>query len=214
MGSLQVTALRPTGWIYGSVLLFLSAAVLLPWVGTGSISMERVLAKAAPDYAIFVELRVSRTILGLFAGGALALTGCLFQSMLRDSLATPYTLGVSSGAALGAVLTFAFGLDRLFGFPATWTGAMFGAAGVLLIVAGASWKQGQVSGARLLLSGIALNSICLAFILLVNSLVRDHRSFSITQWLLGSVDSVGYLPLSIFVVVVALMSSFRHRSSS
>lgn len=197
---------RPTGWILGSAIAFVLAAILLPWVG-GSISVDRVLEKLSPDYPIFVELRVSRTLLGLLAGGALALTGSLFQSMLRDSLATPYTLGVSAGAALGAVLTFALDLDRVLGFPATWLGAMCGAAAVLLIVAGASWKRGQLSGVRLLLSGIALNSICSAFILLINSVVRDRRSFSITQWLLGSVDSVSYRALFVFAVVVAIASS-------
>jgi iron complex transport system permease protein len=202
-----MTDSRPTGWIWGSALAFLLAALLLPWVGPGSISMDRVLAKTAPDYPIFVELRVSRTLLGLLAGGALSLTGSLFQSMLRDSLASPYTLGVSAGAALGAILTLAFDLDRLLGFPATWIGAMAGAAAVLLLVAGASWKSGQLSGVRLLLSGIALNSICLAFILVVNSMVRDRRSFSITQWLLGSVDSVSYRALFVFAVVVAITST-------
>src|SRR5580698_2233263 len=206
MGAISMTTSRPTGWIWGSAIAFLLAALLLPWIGSGSISMERVLAKGAPDYSIFVELRVTRTLLGLLAGGALSLTGSLFQSMLRDSLASPYTLGVSSGAALGAVVTFALGLDRLVGSPAAWAGAMAGAAAVLVIVAGASWKRGQLSGVRLLLSGIALNSICLAFILVINSLVRDRRSFSITQWLLGSVDSVGYRPLFVFAVVVCLTS--------
>jgi iron complex transport system permease protein len=206
VGAISMTNSRPTGWIWGSALAFLLAAFFLPWIGSGSISMDRVLAKATPDYPIFVELRVSRTLLGLLAGGALSLTGSLFQSMLRDSLATPYTLGVSAGAALGAVLTFALGLDRFFGFPAAWAGAMAGAAVVLIIVAGASWKRGQLSGVRLLLSGIALNGICLAFILVINSLVRDRRSFSITQWLLGSVDSVGYRPLFVFAVVVSLTS--------
>jgi iron complex transport system permease protein len=187
-----------TGWIGASAAAFLLAAFVLPWIGSGSISMERVFAKAAPDYPIFVELRVSRTLLGLMAGGALALTGSLFQSMLRDSLATPYTLGVSAGAALGAVLTLAFGLESALGFPATWLGAMAGAMIVLVLVAGASWKRGQLSSVRLLLSGIALNSICSALILLVNSVVRDHRSLSILQWLLGSVDAVSYRALSVF----------------
>jgi len=99
--------MKNTGWIWISAILFTSAALLLPRIGSGSIGMDRVLAKASPDYPIFVELRVSRTLLGLLAGGALSLTGSLFQAMLRDSLATPYTLGVSSGAALGAVITFA-----------------------------------------------------------------------------------------------------------
>jgi iron complex transport system permease protein len=207
MGALQMTASRPTGWIWGSAIAFLLAAILLPWIGPRSISLDRVLAKAAPDYPIFVELRVSRTLLGLLAGGALSLTGSLFQSMLRDSLASPYTLGVSAGAALGAVVTLALDLDRLLGFPAAWAGAIAGAAAVLLLVAGASWKRGQLSGVRLLLSGIALNSICTAFILLINSVIRDHRTFSITQWLLGSVDSVSYRALFVFAIVVTVSST-------
>ncbi|MGA3190555.1 MAG: iron ABC transporter permease, partial [Bryobacteraceae bacterium] len=199
-------SMKGSGWIWASAILFVAAALGLPWIGSGSISMDRVLAKAAPDYPIFVELRVSRTLLGLLAGGALALTGSLFQSMLRDSLASPYTLGVSAGAALGAVVTLALDLERVLGFPAAWVGAMAGAAGVLVIVAGAAWKRGQLSGVRLLLSGIALNSICTAFILLINSVVRDHRTFSITQWLLGSVDAVSYRALGMFAVVVVVTS--------
>jgi iron complex transport system permease protein len=210
MGTLSVIAPRSSspgmGWIGGSTIAFLLAACLLPWVGSGSINMARVLEKASPDYPIFIELRVTRTMLGLLAGGALSLTGSLFQSMLRDSLATPYTLGVSAGAALGAVLMLALDMETLLGFPASWSGALVGAAVVLLIVAGASWKRGQVSGVRLLLSGIALNSICSAFILLINSVVHDRRSFSITQWLLGSVDSVSYRALVVFGFVVLVTS--------
>jgi len=206
MGALPVNWSETTGWIWGSAFLFVLAALVLPWIGVGSISMDRVLAGQAPDYSIFVELRLSRTLLGLLAGGALALTGSLFQSMLRDSLATPYTLGVSAGAALGAVLTLALGIEQFFGLPATWLGALAGAASVLLIVAGASWKHGQLSGVRLLLSGIALNSICLAFILLIDSLVRDRRSFSITQWLIGSVDAVNYRALAVFAAIIIVTS--------
>lgn len=206
MGVLPMTTTRPIGWVWVSVVVFLLAALLLPWVGSGSISMERVMARQSPDYPIFVQLRVSRTLLGLLAGGALALTGGLFQSMLRDSLATPYTLGVSAGAALGAVLTLALDLDSILGFPASWVGALFGATAVVVIVAGAAWKHGQLSGVRLLLSGIALNSICSAFILLINSVVQDHRSISIMQWLLGNVDSVSYGALCVFAVVVLVTS--------
>jgi len=207
LGAVSVMSMtKGTGWIWASAVLFVAAAVLLPWVGSGSISVDRVLAKLSPDYPIFVQLRVSRTLLGLLAGGALSLTGSLFQAMLRDSLASPYTLGVSAGAALGAVVTLALDLERLLGFPAAWIGAMAGAAGVLVIVAGASWKRGQLSGVRLLLSGIALNSICTAFILLINSVVRDHRTFSITQWLLGSVDAVNYRALAVFAVGVTVTS--------
>ena len=199
--------MHPGGWHGGgSAAVFLLAAFLLPWIGSGSISMERVFAKAAPDYPIFVQLRVSRTLVGLLAGGALSLTGSLFQSMLRDSLAEPYTLGVSAGAALGAVLTLAFDLERIAGLPASWIGALAGAAVVLLIVGGAAWRRGQLFGVRLLLSGIALNSICSAFILIINSVVRDRRSISITQWLLGDVDSVSYQAVFVLGIIVLVTS--------
>src|ERR1700722_565993 len=130
MGTLQMSN---TGWIWGSAILFVAAAFMLPWIGPGSISIDRVLAKAVPDYPIFIELRVSRTLVGLLAGGALTLTGSLFQAMLRDSLASPYTLGVSAGAALGAVITLALDADRLLGVPAEWAGAMVGAGAVMLL---------------------------------------------------------------------------------
>jgi iron complex transport system permease protein len=202
-----------TGWIVGCSAAFLLAAVLLPWVGPGVITVERVLAGQIPDYPILIELRLSRTLLGLLAGGALSVTGSLFQAMLRESLATPYTLGVSAGAALGAVLTLSLNLDRILGLPATWAGAMAGAGAVLAIVAGASLKGGQLSGVRLLLSGVSLNSICSAFILLIYSVVPDRRSFSITQWLLGSVDSVSYRALSVFsAAVIAASAILVHRA--
>ena len=78
-----------------------------PWCCRSSarraLDLGQVWSRQDPDWSILTNLRLSRTLLGLFAGGALALAGSLFQSMLRDALATPYTLGVSTGASLGAV---------------------------------------------------------------------------------------------------------------
>ena len=105
------------------------------------------------------------------------------------------------------MLTLALGLDHLLGFPAVWAGSVLGTTIVLAIVASAAWKHGQLSSVRLLLSGIALNSICSAFIILISSVVRDRRSFSITQWLLGSVESVNYAALAVFAVIVIVAST-------
>ena len=208
-----MTAARSSGWITGCAALFILAALLLPWIGPSAVDIQRVFAKAAPDYSIFVQLRITRTLLGLLVGGSLALTGGLFQAMLRDSLATPYTLGVSAGAALGAVTTLALDLDSVLGVPALWIGATVGAGVVLAMVAGASWKGGHISGVRLLLTGISLNSICSAFILLIYGVVRERRSFSITQWLLGSIDSVSYTALGVFAVAVAVSSIVLFRQA-
>lgn len=196
-----------------SLFAFIAAAALLPWAGPGSLSIARVWAHEVPDYPIFVELRLSRTLLGLLAGASLSLAGALFQAMLRDSLATPYTLGVSSGASLGAIITITAGLPGLFGLPSVWIGALAGAVAVLTLVAGASSQQGQLSSYRLLLTGISLNGVCSALILMIHGLARDHRSISITQWLLGNVDAIRYSALTVFgvtaigVAVVLMMNA-------
>lgn len=187
-----------------SVLVFLGAAIVLPWIGPGSISLTKVLHHEAPDYEILLQLRISRTLMALVAGGALALAGALFQAMLRDALATPYTLGVSTGASLGAVAVIAAGWETFLGIPSTWIGALVGAFTVLLLVIGGSLRKRRISAIGLLLSGIAINSICAAFIILLGSFAGMSRSFSITRWLIGSVDSVSYTSLGILATVVFL----------
>lgn len=195
---------RDVRWLFFSLIAFLAAMALLPWIGPGPVSIDRVLAREAPDYPIFVELRLSRTLLGLLVGASLSLAGALFQAMLRDSLATPYTLGVSSGAALGAIVVIALNLPGALGLPAIWVGALVGAASVLALVAGASAQRGQWSGSRLLLTGISLNAVCSALILMVHSVAREHRSISVTQWLLGNIDAVRYSALAGFGTVVVI----------
>jgi iron complex transport system permease protein len=191
-----------------SVLVFMAAALVLPWVGAGSISLARVLRHEAPDYDILLQLRLSRTLLALVAGGALSLAGALFQAMLRDALATPYTLGISAGASLGAVAVIAAGWETFFGIPVTWVGALAGAFSVLALVVGGGVKRRQISAFSLLLTGIAINSVCSAFIIILSSFAGISRSFSIARWLIGSIDATSYTSLGVLTVVVAVTSSF------
>lgn len=120
--------------IWVCLVAFCSAAVVLPWVGPGPLNVRETLHFPSLDSYIFLQLRVTRTLLGLFAGGALSLAGTLFQAMLRDALATPYTLGVSAGASLGAVVSISLGWSFIFGVPATWVGALTGTGAVLVLV--------------------------------------------------------------------------------
>ena len=191
-----------------SAALFLLAALALPWVGAGPIDVHRVLHRQAPDYQILLQLRVSRTLLALVAGGALSLAGTLFQAMLRDALATPYTLGISAGASLGAVVVIAAGWTTIFGIPSTWVGALAGALVVLLVVAGGSLGRRQLSTFTLLLTGIAINSVCAAFILILSGFAGVSRAFSITRWLIGSVDATSYQSLAVLSFIVALAAGF------
>jgi iron complex transport system permease protein len=193
-------------WIGLSALAFVLAAVLLPFVGPSPLDLSRVWAREGPDWSILVQLRLSRVLLGLFAGAALALAGCVFQSMLRDALATPYTLGVSTGASLGAVLAIAFNWPAVGGVSAIWAGALAGAAGVLFFVLGTSMRQQEISPFGLLLAGVATNSVCSALILLVYGLSGMSASFAIARWLIGSLDAIAYRPLVVFMAAVTLLA--------
>lgn len=204
---------RARRWIGGSTALFLVAAVLLPFAGPAPLDLGRVWARANPDWSILVHLRVSRTLLGLFGGAALALAGALFQAMLRDALATPYTLGISTGASLGAVLAIAMGWHVVAGVPGVWAGALAGAALVLTLVVSAASRERRVSAFGLLLAGVATNSVCSALVLLVHGLSGMSQSFAISRWLIGSLDAIDYPALGIFVVGVIAVSAIVMRQA-
>jgi len=189
------------------VCAFMAAGILLPWVGAGPISLTRVLHREAPDYEILIQLRITRTLLALVAGGALSLAGALFQAMLRDALATPYTLGISAGASLGAVAVIAAGWQMLWGIPATWIGALIGAFAVLVLVMGGFSRHRQFSAFTLLLTGIAINSVCAACIIILGGFAGMSRSFSIARWLIGSVDSTSYTSLAVLTGVVLTLAT-------
>src|SRR6478736_5045984 len=85
--------------------------------------------------AILFEIRLPRVLLSMLAGGALALSGVLFQALLRDALATPYTLGVSAGASLGAVIAICARVESV------WLCSIAGAGLTLMIVLGAATNR-------------------------------------------------------------------------
>jgi iron complex transport system permease protein len=208
MSSPQQFSLAARNSLVLSVVVFIGAALALPWIGAGSISLARVLRHEAPDYDILLQLRISRTLLALVAGGALSLAGALFQAMLRDALATPYTLGISTGASLGAVAVIAAGWDTFLGIPTTWIGALAGSFTVLALVMGGGFKRRQISAFSLLLTGIAINSVCAAFIIILSSFAGMSRSFSIVHWLIGSIDATSYRSLGVLTGVVAITATF------
>lgn len=197
---------RARKWVAMSALAFVVAAAVLPLVGPAPLDMGRVWRGDEPDRTIFVQLRVSRTLLGLCGGAALALAGSLFQSMLRDALATPYTLGVSTGASLGAVVAIALGWHIVAAVPGVWAGALIGAAVVLVVVVSGATRKRQVSAFGLLLVGVATNSVCSALILLIHSLSGMSQSFAIARWLIGSLDAVNYMVLGTYIAVVVTLA--------
>ncbi len=190
----------------GLVLLVLVAG---PLVGSARLELARALAGESPHAEILFYARLPRVLLGLLAGGALALSGVLFQALVRDALADPYVLGVSGGASLGAVMAIFFGWSQVAGLPAAWLAATAGAGVALLAVATIASQGRRMSSFTLLLAGITVNSICAAAILFLHSIADAGRSFAALRWLMGGIDAVEYstlgwlaaalLPASIFV---------------
>lgn len=181
----------------------LVALLLAPLVGPTHIDLARVLAAQPPDYQVFVSLRVPRVLLAMAAGGALSLAGAVFQALLRDALATEYTMGISSGASLGAVAAISFGWQRLGNLSAVWAGALGGASVVLVLVLGIAGMGRRMSSFTLLLAGIAVNSMCMALILFVHSFAGLTQSFSISRWMMGGIDAVDYGTLAWLVALLA-----------
>jgi iron complex transport system permease protein len=191
-------------WI--ALLASAAAAVavlcLAPLIGSSSIDYSRAFAGLSPDSEILFYTRLPRVLLALLAGGALGVAGVLFQAMLRDALATPYTLGVSSGASLGAVAAICLGWQQVAHVPAIWLSAFGGATVVLFLVLGIASEGRRMSSFTLLLAGISINTICLAAILFLQYIASFGQTFAIVRWLMGGIDAVDYSTLGWFAAAI------------
>ena len=185
-------------WTLFALLALVATAMLLPLIGSSSIDLRQAIKGISPDREILFDVRVPRVLLAMMTGGALAISGVLFQALLRDSLATPYTLGVSGGASLGAVVAIFFGL------PYLWLFALIGSGLTLLIVLGIAAESRRVSAFTLLMAGVTLNSISMAFILFLHSLASLGQSFAITRWLMGGIEPVE--PMTLIGIGVAVLA--------
>ena len=179
-----------------------AALCLMPLIGSTSIGYARAFAGVSPDHEILFYTRLPRVLLALLAGGTLGVAGVLFQALLRDALATPYTLGVSSGASLGAVLAICLGLREIGHLPAVWLCAFAGAAVVLLLVVAIASEGRRMSSFTLLLAGVSINTICLAAILFLQYTSNFGQTFAIVRWLMGGIDSVDYSTLGWFAGLI------------
>lgn len=185
-----------------SIAAAAAAAIVCPFLGGSGMDYARLWRQEAPDWNIFVHLRVPRMLLALLTGAALSSAGALFQALLRDALATPSSLGVSAAAALGAVSAIAFAPGDSTAFPIVWAAALAGAGAVVALVMGLGQMR-RFSAFTLLLTGIAVNGICSALVLLLHSLAGITRSFQITHWLIGGVDAVEYPVLGALALALA-----------
>ena len=179
-----------------------AACVLAPLVGSTPISLRRALDPSMRfadnvDAQIFFVARLPRVLAAAFVGSALAAAGVVFQALLRNPLATPFTLGVSAGAALGAMLAIAFsgaaGATHVVSVPVASFAGSIVAVGIVYALATA--RHRGFSTSVMLLAGVTMNSFFSAVILFVQYFADVSQTMRSLRWLMGDLDVAGYAPI-------------------
>jgi iron complex transport system permease protein len=173
-------------------LLWVAVLAVAPLVGSQRVSLLDALRGEPTASAIFFQLRLPRVLLALLAGAGLAVSGLAFQTLFRNELAEPYTLGIATGAALGAVLALRLEeAGALKGMPLVSLASFAGAIGATALVVGLAWRR-RGSTATLLLAGIAVSLSCSALILFLQYLSDSTQTFRMVRWMMGGLSVVGY----------------------
>ncbi|MBB3146922.1 iron complex transport system permease protein [Phyllobacterium trifolii] len=172
------------------------------------------------DSIIIWDIRLPRIILGAMIGASLAVSGAVMQGLFRNPLADPGIVGVSAGAGLGAVSVIVLGATVLAPFIATFSifalpvAAFIGALVFTLILYGVATRRGQTSIATMLLAGIALGAMAMAYIGLLTFLADDRQLRDLTFWTLGSLAGSNWAKMAAagpFIVLALLVSPFLGR---
>jgi iron complex transport system permease protein len=138
---------------------------------------------------IVLRVRMPRVLLGAAVGAALAVSGALFQALLRNPLADPYVLGVSGGAVVGGMLALSLGAAIGWGTAAAPPAAFAGALVTTVALYAVAGVRGRVSATHLLLTGVVFNAFASAGIVFVASLAGLTESTSMFLWLIGSLSA-------------------------
>jgi len=187
-------------------LLFIALATLLTLI----ISPYLGLSVDNPEIQqhILTQLRIPRVLFAFIAGAGLALCGMVFQAMFHNPLATPFTLGVASGASLGAAIYVYLGFSfTLLGLDGGTFAAFSGALVAISFVYSISRYQNAFSPETLLLTGVAISFFFSSLILLTQYLSNLTDSFQILRWLMGSLTTVGYDDILQLLPFVALCTT-------
>ncbi|NWF56078.1 MAG: iron ABC transporter permease [Syntrophaceae bacterium] len=150
----------------------------------------------ASESSIILDLRLPRILSGALVGSALAMAGAVLQALLRNPLADPFVLGISSGAAVGAVLAILFGLGATFLGAYAIPGSAFGGAlFTLFLVYFIARTEGRAPTNTMLLAGVIVSSFFSAVIMFLISATSDEQIYNVTFWLMGNLEYMASQPL-------------------
>ncbi|GAA1533562.1 iron ABC transporter permease [Actinomadura kijaniata] len=178
-----------------------------------ALSGGRIGADEASTYQIIWQIRTPRVLLAALVGAGLSAIGVAIQALVRNPLADPFVLGVSSGASVGAVVVTVTGGLAALGVYAVSTGAFAGALAASLLVYAASSSRGALSPLRLVLTGVALALGFQALMSVIIYFAPDGEATStVLYWTMGGFGAAnwGALPLVGSVVVLGTAVLYRH----
>ncbi|WNQ10234.1 iron ABC transporter permease [Paenibacillus aurantius] len=191
----------------GALLLLLFSIVVSLSLGAGAVALPdvwRILLHHVPGLGGFVtpdwapaeevivwKVRFSRVVLAILVGASLALAGAGFQGVLRNPLADPYTLGVASGASVGAAFLILFGLQMAIGAFTVPAVAFLTGILTLAVVYRLASREGKAQTETLILAGVVVQSFLGAFVSFMVSLSEKVIN-EIVYWLMGSLSMRGW----------------------
>lgn len=170
---------------------------------------DRLRGSEAGRWDVIVwELRVPRALMALAVGAGLAVAGAGMQTLVRNPLADPFLLGISSGASVGATVAITTGAMAGFGIYAVSTGALLGAIGSAMLVWLVATAQGGLTPIRLVLSGVVLSAGLSAIASFLVFMSDDPRAAnSVMFWMLGSVGGASWEKLWLPTALSALLGA-------
>jgi len=196
--------------VAGFGALTIAVCLTAPLIGSTTIHLSRVFDRTIPfadnvDAQVFFVARLPRVLASVLVGSAFAIAGVVFQAFLRNPLASPDTLGVSSGATLGAVVVITFHIDSaVLGVSAVPVATFAGAAGALGIVYAMSIARRRgTSSTVLLLAGVALSAFLGALNRFIQVLGDYTDTFRSIRWMMGSMDVGSYTDIVVALVPIA-----------
>lgn len=165
------------------VLVILAGALAAAMLGRLWVGSE----VGWPEQSAILALRADRLMVGLTVGVALAVAGALLQALLRNPLASPYVLGLSSGATLGVMLAWVGWLAALGPFR-RHLAALIGALATMAVVYLLGQRRGRIDPIGLILVGVIVNALCSAGTMFVNYLTPHGQRGQMALWLLGDLN--------------------------
>ncbi|MGD9487601.1 MAG: FecCD family ABC transporter permease [Calditrichaceae bacterium] len=187
------------------IFIFAILTLLLsPLIGSSPVNfLEAFKDPSSVSARILMSIRMPRIAFAFLVGAGLSIVGAVFQALLRNDLATPYTLGVSSGGAFGAVVAIKSGIIfNIFIFSSVGLFSIAGSLLSILIIYLIASGDRELSTYTLILAGVTISLFFSAFTLFIHYIADFTETYRMVHWLMGALDVTDWnYPLAILIVL-------------